>query len=221
MPLPCSEEAFIYGVGGEGPLLEEFYLAPGIHSLSAHICFIATIRLKILHHVKRMPDIESQPWLPGSHFRQLEDELTHFTARLPVHMLATAAAFSQRRQELIPFIAFHALLGACYCDLYRAGPLYQRCGASPPVEFVEKCHSQRRNAARRICGLFAQTLVHRTRIWDLFVPIAAFVATRILTSEMIQPLNEAESVRSALQCLRNMKGLSPSIMRLVSTVQRQ
>jgi hypothetical protein len=111
----------------------------------------------VIQSTIRRSKLKIAPWLPGSEFLKLEQQLVTLEAGLPSHFrFDELNTYIHRDQnQLGALVAFHLAYHQCYCDLYRVVlPGYQfpitEVFAAAPIEFIQKCQEQCRHHAEMI-----------------------------------------------------------------------
>ena len=183
IPLLCDEDDFGRGRESFGPTLSEVLLFPRPLSIMAYICWLASLRMRILDEHCTFNSLgEHPPWHSKSNYPSLQHQLDDLSTNLPNHLALDQNAAYLHRADISAFVTFQILLQVCYWDLYKAGPRYQvwkdqGTTQSPlPEWFVLHCERRRRTAAYNLCLAIEMGSSYRWSGWDPFISVGALIA---------------------------------------------
>ncbi|KAL7917185.1 hypothetical protein ACQKWADRAFT_307392 [Trichoderma austrokoningii] len=173
VPLPCNLWSFTQGQPCQTLTLRQLRGVvedDAIKQSSNHCAYlinILAIRRKILTYMQEARDSKMDlPWLPGSHFSLLCEELEIWRRNLPANY-----AFVERHmytfrisRHLDIFLMIHAYYHQCCIILFGAfvpedvGSKLQRSVVQIPPEFIQTCSDQYVSHARDISFLIQKVL---------------------------------------------------------------
>lgn len=234
--LPCDEQAFVH----EWPCITRTLhgsplsfipaeLMPlhssSVTSTTAYFIQHIELRKRVVKYIKHL-DKAALPWVSGSEFSQLDNELQTWHASLPADLQFTHSAIYIRREsnEGAALALLHCAYHQTLCDLYRIGApaLYK---LRSPFYFPPEQNNFRRHllwslfkAARSLAGIIAEGGRHGpAMIADTWLPSITYDSNRIMlyylttifdpadqsTKDLV--LNTVPYLQSNVQALKMMK----------------
>ncbi|CZR64015.1 uncharacterized protein PAC_13912 [Phialocephala subalpina] len=173
LPLPCNLWSFTQGLPCKTLTLRQLrsHVPDGPIKQSSNHCSylinILVIRRRILRYIRHVKDYEGKlPWLPGSHFQALCDELDVWRQNLPPNY-----AFLERHmftfrisRHLDIFLMIHAWYHQSRCLLFGAWMpghpenIINSVNIQAPAAFLQDCTDQCLSHARDITSLIQKVL---------------------------------------------------------------
>ena len=237
--LPCDEQAFVH----EWPCItqtlhgsplsfipaEQMPLhSSNVTSTTAYFIQHIEQRKRVVKYIKHL-NKAALPWVSGSEFSQLDNELQTWHASLPADLQFTPSAIYIRREsnEGGALALLHCAYHQTLCDLYRIGApaLYK---LRSPFYFPPEQNNFRRHllwslfkAARSLAGIIAEGGRHGpAMIADTWLPSITYDSNRIMlyylttifdpadqsTKDLV--LNTVPYLQSNVQALKMMKATS-------------
>ncbi|KAI5777352.1 hypothetical protein EDC01DRAFT_405805 [Geopyxis carbonaria] len=172
IPLPCQERNYLLQI----PCTTESLRPPSIEAeravgkdnlgLEAYYIRILYTRGTVLHQIRVRTAIP-QPWMNGSRFLALTDDLEFWESDLPMPLRLNSTNIYIRLEQgqISALFNLHLMLHQTYCDLYRitmpgyAFPATSTFTGAPP-EFLQQCRTVCHTHAMRVSEILEMALKH-------------------------------------------------------------